>query len=206
MIDIKDNSLAGAVDLPGKKLNFSFYHWKMRILLNGCKPDTYINSGVLLMNLSRIRERGNLFRIGMGWILRRGRMAVAPDQDALNAIFRDDIKIINSRFNQNVLKQDMSDCIMHTLGGKAWRSISGLYSDHVYWKMYLRSAWGENTTRDELADILIDLAKPKKPKPFLKRFKKTFLDIMPIPLRAVKFIVWDIYYRLRYSFRAMTRK
>ncbi len=206
-IDLEDKTLAGAVDLPGLKFNSSIYQQKMRIILNGCKPETYINAGVLLMNLKRIRQRGSLFQIGTQWILRRGRMALAPDQDALNSIFRNEIKIIDSRFNQNVLKPNMSNCIMHTLWGKAWSSFRGLYSDSMYWKMYLRSAWGADTTPDELIDILnskANNAKPKKAQPFMKRLKRKLFAF--VPRQAVKYILMDIYYRLRYRFTSLTHR
>ena len=202
-IDLEDKTLAGAVDFPGQRFNSSICRQKMRIILNGCRPETYINAGVLLINLNRIRKHGSLFQIGTEWILRRGKMALAPDQDALNSIFRNEIKIIDSRFNQNVLKLDMSNCIMHTLWGKAWSSFRGLYSDSMYWKMYLRSAWGENTTPDELIDILNNKAKPKKAQP-LKRLKRYFLGVVPI--RAVRYVLMDIYYRLRYRFTLLIHR
>lgn len=79
---------------------------------------------------------------------------------------------------------------MHMLWGKAWNSLHGFCSDRLYWKMYLRSAWGENTTPDELIDILNDTVKPNRPRPLMKKVKRAFLEI--IPLRPVKYIVMDI--------------
>ena len=122
-IDVSSKALAGALDFPGLPFNYSIYQEKMRIILNGSKPEKYINSGVLIMNLERIRNKGNLLKMASEWMLKRGRVALAPDQDALNAVFKDDITIISNRFNQNVLQDDMTNC-MHspyvarqTLGG-----------------------------------------------------------------------------------------
>ena len=207
-INMEGKTLAGAIDMPGLSFNNSFYAQKMRLLLNGCRPETYINAGVLLMNLNRIRERGNLLTIAADWLAKRGKMALAADQDALNAIFVGDIKVIDSRFNQNVLVQDMSGRIIHMLFGKPWKNIQGIYSDRLYWKMYLRSAWGENTTRDEIIDIIANVVagnvhvKPRQN--VLRRIisainRRTIARI--IPFTALRYIRLDIAARIRHIFK-----
>lgn len=115
-VDMHEKSLAGARDFPGSRFNESIYGHKMRLILNGCRPESYVNAGVLLMNLKRIREGGNLLELTVEWLMRRSRMAVAPDQDALNSIFYGDIQVINSKFNTNVYRSEISDCIIHSYG------------------------------------------------------------------------------------------
>lgn len=204
--DINNYFLAGAIDLPGENFNDNLHAEKMRLLLNGCRPETYINAGVLLMNLKRIREKLSLSKAGLEWLSRRRDMAVAADQDALNAIFAGDIKVIDSRFNRNVWASDMSGSIIHMIFCKPWREMRGLQSDRLYWKMFLRSAWGENVTRDELVDILNDAAnKMTKSKVTHRKFIRSLLWIRDktighIPMRALRYIKLDILTRMKNIF------
>ena len=201
-IDVHDYAMAGGIDLP--ELNGSIYREKMRLVLNGCRPETYINSGVLLMNLARIRERGVLSQMCIDWLARRGEMALAADQDALNSIFAGDIKILDSTFNQNILIPDMSGCIIHTLFGKPWRNMRGLQSDRIYWKMYLRSAWGENVTCEELVDVLNDAAVTVRHTK--SKFRRAYNFIKDrvigrvIPFRTLHYIRIEIAVRFRQMF------
>lgn len=202
-IDMENNIIVGALDMPELGGCFSFRDEKMKLVLNGSRPEKYINAGVIMIDLKRMRERGNLFHIASEWILRRDRMAPSPDQDALNSIFCDDIKVISNRFNNNTFKMEASDCIIHMLQGKSWDIIRGASRDRIYWKMYLRSAWGENTTRDELIDILNDVIKNQKqpPKKTILKKLRTLIFHYLIPGRAIKFILKDITARLKYKFR-----
>ncbi|MBQ7216376.1 MAG: glycosyltransferase family 8 protein [Synergistaceae bacterium] len=197
-------TLYGAVDLPGDKLNTSFFQEKMRILLNGSRPENYINSGVLVMNLDSIRQRGNLFTLATDWIAARGGLALAPDQDALNAVFHGDIQLIDSRFNTNVRTQDISSCIVHMLQSKPWKSMYGLHQDRLYWKMFLRSAWGENVTVDDVVDILNDVVAAQRPSVSysysVRHIIRGFCNMIKhriIPTVSLKYMILHAYYSLK---------
>ena len=197
-------TLYGALDCPGNTINTSFYREKMRILLNGLRPETYINSGVLVMNLDRIRERGNLSSLAASWIAARGGVAFAPDQDALNVLFHDEIQLIDSKFNTNVMTQDISGRIVHMILGKPWETLRGIHQDRLYWKMFLRSAWGENATRDDVIDLLNDVALSQpvsasysySVKHVIEGFYK-MVKLRIVPTRAIKYIILHAYYRLK---------
>ena len=205
-LDNGNKSILGAIDLPDTKYNNSIYFEKMRIILNGSHPKTYINSGVLLMNLSRMREHGNLFALVNDWLAERGYMALAPDQDAINAIFHDDMQIIDSRFNQNVLIPDVSGCIIHMLHSKPWKKICGIQQDRIYWKMYLHSAWGENISPHEFVDIIFDIIISQPP---LASYSYSVKHVMIgfwhmvknriIPKQSIKYIFMNMYYRLKHK-------
>ena len=132
-------------------------------------------------------------------------MALAADQDALNSIFAGNIKILDSTFNQNILIPDMYGCIIHTLFGKPWREMRGLQSDRIYWKMYLRSAWGENVTLDKLVDILNDAAVRNVP-PQRNIFRQILSGIKHkiigriIPFSALRYIRIDMMMRFKNMF------
>ena len=202
-IDDGGKTICGVVDMPGDKLNNSFFREKMRLILNGFRPESYINSGVLIMNLDRIRERGNLFTLITDWIAERGLMVLAPDQDAINAVFHGDIQIIDNKFNTNLRTQDISGRIVHMLQSKPWKTFCGINQDRYYWKMFLRSAWGENTSRDDVIDILSDIVVSQPPSaPYsysIKHVIRGFWNMIKyhtIPMMSIKYMAIYAYYRL----------
>ena len=153
-VSLDGNCLAGALDHPGRGLR-RLSAEALRVRLNGGDPTSYVNAGVLLMDLDRIRERGSLFRASMDWLARRRHAARLADQDILNSLFCGSIKLLDDRFNNRRLEEDPSNSILHMINeSKPWLGLTGLPSERLYWKAYLHSAWGENTTRDELIDLL----------------------------------------------------
>ena len=167
-----------------------------------CEIDykVYINAGVLIMEVGKIRDKGNLFSMSMDWFAKHSHLATLADQDALNSIFRGNIKIISSKYNNAQIEEDLSDSIVHTWPHKSWLGLAGFRSDALYWKLYLRSAWGENVTCDELIDIINDVAQEYNPrKKFLiKRvaasIKTRFLFWQPV--RIIRFLYSEAKYRL----------
>lgn len=73
-------------------------HWQRLGIPEG---STYINSGVLLMNLKLMREKGfdvnSIFEI----IEAKRNDLIYPDQDAINIYFRDSMKIWKNLYNYN---------------------------------------------------------------------------------------------------------
>ena len=159
-IDMEGNSLAGVKDLP-----IIGTYGKIVTKLTGRKNESYINSGVVIMDLRKIRERGIFLQIVTNWIVENKKLIIFPDQDALNNVFVQDIKILPENFNtvvgynfdprESTLPQN---CIFHLCASKPWTGLKGILTDRVYWKMYVRSAWGENLTYDEVIDRLNDMA------------------------------------------------
>ncbi len=154
-IDFEEKSLVGIREIPGSsfidKLN------AMRKKLIDCDDDTYINSGVLMMNLRKIRERGSLFELVVDWMLKNRELLLAPDQDALNSLFHGDIKFADRKFNVFNTDEFFQECMIHALLTKPWAHLTGKQSDRIYWKMYTRNAWGEDSDRDELIDKFSDI-------------------------------------------------
>lgn len=89
---MKDVDIAGVLDHYGKW----WFHHRLSWF-------DYLNSGVLLMNLARIREDGLLVRCR--WLIRH-RWLLMPDQSALNIVARHK-RILPQKYNeQHQLKSD----------------------------------------------------------------------------------------------------
>lgn len=186
-IDTEGNILTGSPDL---------LHGLADVLRKKlCEIDykSYINSGVLIMDAGKIRGKGNLFSMSMDWFAKHSHIATLPDQDALNSIFRGHIKIISRKYNK-VSDDDLSDSIVHLLLHKSWQGLAGFRSDAFYWKYYLRSAWGENVTCDELIDIVNDAAREYKPR------KKSSIKIAAAYIKA-RFLFWQPVRIIRFLYR-----
>ena len=73
-------------------------HWQRLGLPEG---SSYINSGVLLMNLKLMREQGFDVNRIFGIIEEKRSDLIYPDQDAINIYFRDSMKLWKNLYNYN---------------------------------------------------------------------------------------------------------
>ena len=213
-VDMEGNCLAGVLD-GGYKNTFSFLSYDAVCeWLNGCPVKTYINSGVLIMDLKQIRERGNLFQMSMKWRTRHKHTNRCIDQDILNSLFFGSIKFLEDKFNRrdngwsfDPKKHSGSGSILHLTGPKPWNEFRGNLMERLYWKTYLRSVWGEDKTKEELVDILYDTAART---PDLHRHTKQcykqigtrlFRDILhPQLFQTIWVLIQEFICRLKYFF------
>ena len=155
-VDVENYCFAG-VHMPGhERLDTA-----VRDKLNGHSYKTHINTGVLIMNLAMLRNCGNLFKDSIEWFLRRRHLVYFGDQDIINGLYYGSIKLIGRKYNNCNPKTEnqLADSIIHTPGhADAFRTwgIVGLPSQKLYWKYYLRSAWGEDKTPSEIIDVLMN--------------------------------------------------
>lgn len=92
------------VDLQGKTIGACFDSYveygtsshKEKIGLRGDQP--YFNSGVLLIDMKKWQKRDICLEVGK-WIETNKELMRYPDQDVLNALFKDEVLLINNRFN-----------------------------------------------------------------------------------------------------------
>lgn len=120
------------------------------------KGITYVNSGMLLMDLKRMRERRKeeIFDL----IKERKNELMFPDQDVINLFWGDNIKVVEDvyNFNSNILffkeylcapfpkKMKKYACIIHYMGkDKPWnrRYMKGMYP---YWA---KAEWKVNPSK-----------------------------------------------------------
>ena len=207
-IDVNDYCLAAVHDPIFETIAEAVRDW-----LNGCSNKTFVNAGVMIMNLDKIRERGNLFNNAMTWIEKRVHIMQFSDQDVINNLFYGSIKLIDSKFNKcNPLTEEaLPDSIIHTptpvKAERIW-AMSKLPPQKLYWKMYLRSAWGEDKTPDELVDIFYNAS--SVPIYRAHSFFQCLFRVFAAPFRrlfwynsislSIRYILKDIYYRLTYKF------
>lgn len=93
-VDISEVALAGTRDTASGPDGTG----KVVIESGYVKAEEYINSGVLLMNLDKIRESGVLVE-QTAEFLRNNSQSFWPDQDALNYIYRDSKKMLDECWN-----------------------------------------------------------------------------------------------------------
>ncbi len=120
----------------------------------GASDDRYINSGVLLMNLKKLRSeynaKGSLLERSVEYVKRLS--PPYPDQDFLNAEYIGDIYYISDRYNR-VPIEDYNDVlhygqIWHFFSkGKPWNLLRGSNADMLYWQNLMYTPW-----RDELVE------------------------------------------------------
>ena len=108
-IDLEDNVIAG-VHEPGE--------WNRHLNTYGLN-DSYINSGVLLMDLKKIREER--LDDSMIYLLNNNKYAF-PDQDVINLVCRNRIKHINNIYNSSETTGIVDNAkILHYIrGNKGW--------------------------------------------------------------------------------------
>lgn len=102
----------------------------------------YFNSGVLLLNLKKLRKETKaeeIYRI----MLQLQNKVEYPDQDILNVLYSENVKYNDNKYNYQVLKNDIINhielenaCILHYVGYKKPWSYKGINSfiSRYYWK------------------------------------------------------------------------
>ena len=102
----------------------------------GVDHKNYVNSGVLLLNLKRLREVDLSGRF-LSWVEKYGLETVAPDQDYLNALCWDGIQYLDPDWNampsECLSVMDNPQIIHFNLASKPWLNEQVPY-DQVFWK------------------------------------------------------------------------
>ncbi|MEG1641542.1 MAG: glycosyltransferase family 8 protein [Synergistaceae bacterium] len=103
--------------------------------------NSYFNSGVLLMNLDKLRQDYDLCSSVITFFREFNKIVLLPDQDYLNYLFVEDRVVIDERFNSirtnNITKDNYKNKIWHLAGGaKSYRVYSRPYVDELYWKYF----------------------------------------------------------------------
>ena len=94
-IDLTDKSIAAVTDIPVNVAQC------LRTELNQTKTKDYFNSGVMLMNLKRMRDTGKARQL-VRWCFSWDRSILNPtimDQTLMNYLFRDDVVYMQYKYN-----------------------------------------------------------------------------------------------------------
>jgi len=137
-LDLEGRSVAGSLD---EGISDSYTKSQIRRIMG--KDTDYLNAGVMIMDLKKIRENHDLFNESIDY-LDTHRKAIMRDQDALNYIFIDDKLTIDRKYNRlasSVSKEEGFDNkIIHFTGKKPWKVIrSDVYDE--YWRYFLMMPW-----------------------------------------------------------------
>ena len=109
------------------------------------RAERYFNTGVLVFNLDKIREKGNLSKMVMDY-LDKNKNVMYSDQDALNYIFRDECYLLDDKWNYfaSAIRKKAVDGkgkIIHYAGDRL-----SLYTqkdiDRKYYEIMERTPWG----------------------------------------------------------------
>ena len=156
-ISVEGFSFAGVVETHHRP--FSSFTFGKRLMR--CDVKKYINAGVLLMNIPRIKEKFDMRR-AFEWFKRYRNYMEYPDQDMINSYFRGDIKFIDARFNNytanrgGVQLSDVADSILHATLTKPWIEPRGSAVDYLYWRAFLKTPWGR-LSPEELIDRMLEV-------------------------------------------------
>jgi len=145
-IDLKDNVLIG-IHEPGE--------WNKHLYTYGL-DDTYINSGVLVMNLKALREEH--LDDSMLYLLNHRRFAF-PDQDVINLICRNRIHYVSNIYNSSETTGivDNAKVLHYIRGNKGW--IEGSPRSDIwqkYNKEYLESEGKMNSYKVKALKLFND--------------------------------------------------
>ena len=136
----------------------------------GVDHRNYVNSGVLLLNMKRLREV-NLTGRFLGWVEKYGLETVAPDQDYLNALCWDCIHYLDPDWNampsECLSVMDDPQIIHFNLASKPWLNEQVPYDD-IFWK-YAAGTGYEAEIRARRQAFLQDAAAVKQYKGAVRR-------------------------------------
>ena len=154
-VDVREYCLAGVVDEGVAVHNYP------RILNKypEIKKESYFNSGVLYMNLKKLREFGNLKKLVVDFLIDNPE-ADLPDQDALNVLFHNKVLYLDGSWNQFVFMhrkdnvEKLDKAIFHYAG-----TLLMLYShsqiDLEYFRAICKTPWLDYEINHQL-DLCFD--------------------------------------------------
>lgn len=139
-IDIKDNYIGACHDLSIADCSDLVKYTEKAVGVNGWE---YINSGVLLMNMKKMRE--DRFEEHFLDLLNKYHFdSIAPDQDYINAICNGKIHYLDPRWDAmpNDRREPFSDpyLVHYNLFNKPW-CYSGVQYEDEFWKYALDSGY-----------------------------------------------------------------
>jgi len=149
-VDIGDNLIGACRDLSIADIPPLVAYTREAV---GMDKDEYINSGVLLMNLKKLREE-KLQEHFLSLLSRFHFDSIAPDQDYLNAMCRGRIHYLPSCWDAmpNESKPPMENpCLIHyNLFSKPW-CYDGVQYEEIFWYWAKKSEFYEEICRNKAA-------------------------------------------------------
>ena len=122
-------------------------HYDNPIFDEGISEDSYVNAGVLIFNLDKIREKHDLYRESIRFFERHPN-CMWNDEDAINFVLNKKQKIIPNRFNtftvfaEEAEPEFLKHCIYHFAGDHPRANGSRAF-DREFFRTLRQTPWGE---------------------------------------------------------------
>lgn len=156
-IDVSDVCVAGAKDYWVANYAWNPYPVQKELV----NRDSYINAGVLVLNLNKIRSYCNMKEKTLEYLIENPESNLF-DQDALNVVYKNSIKTIDSKWNTFVgvvreqNRDKLNDCLFHFVG-----NFLILYSeskiDKEYFKVISRTPWADYEIENQIDRCVLRL-------------------------------------------------
>ena len=156
-VDIENYFLAAVPDNTTIKGNGTPY----AVAMGQTTRNKYFNSGVLVMNLDKMRKNGNTFQLVMKY-LKENEQTFLPDQDALNAIYANGCFLLDASWNyfidevRRVKNTKLEKKIYHYAATKLVLYFKNEV-DIAYYQTILRTPWGQIEGERQLSRSLIKM-------------------------------------------------
>ena len=158
-LEMDDYCLAARADPIFQKLvsqhpkkTYAQYH---RLGFTDIMIENYFNSGILVVDLNKIREKYQLSQLSEEFILSNPSSLLA-DQDALNYIFGNKYRKLSKKYNHFSYENDIGpdeQTIIHYCNYKPW-SIIRSNTDYIYWNYASQTRWSTDNPSEYLRNIL----------------------------------------------------
>jgi lipopolysaccharide biosynthesis glycosyltransferase len=156
-ISIENFFLAAVRSLQTNVTRKFTFREKVRTWIIGCRPDLQFCSGVLLLNLRRIRENYDFPQEAVRYFERYGHVSDCADEDFLFALFHKETLLIDTRFDCFSGSGKADDRIVHFIGdSKPWKTPQKIPEHFLYWKVFMESEWS-----DQIGDVLTEIFRDK---------------------------------------------
>ena len=156
-IDTSDVCVAGVKDYWVANYAWNPYPVQKELV----NRDSYINAGVLVLNLNKIRSYCNMKEKTLEYLIENPESNLF-DQDALNVVYKNSIKTIDSKWNTFVgvvreqNRDKLNDCLFHFVG-----NFLILYSeskiDKEYFKVISRTPWADYEIENQIDRCVLRL-------------------------------------------------
>lgn len=122
-------------------------HYDNPLFKEGIAEDSYVNAGVLILNLERIREKHNLYEESVDFFKEHPN-CMWNDEDAINFVLNGQQKLISSKYNTYTVLQEESEpeclkeCIYHFAGDHP-RANGERSFDREFYRILRQTPWWE---------------------------------------------------------------
>ena len=138
-VDLEGHMIAACLD---EEISSNGNTWtcKNRLL----ESQTYVNSGVLVINIEEIRKKVDLEKECFAFLKKYPKCELS-DQDALNFVFKNKILVLDRKYNKFTRKcnNEEDECIYHYAGSNVDFEEKNIW-DNLFIKYFLKTPWGTN--------------------------------------------------------------